>query len=160
MHCISVSETELKLNSPSCKLIFRTDTHFNNRADWWCIRGGRTKCQPDKMPTGHNANQRLAFCPDFFLWLAFCPSQLFGWHFVRTTSTCFGFFFQIMKIVFQITFHKITKSRKTERRKDCTHPQCLNLTLVLGPPITSPKTAELFPKQFIPKKHRLFLHNS
>ena len=24
--------------------------------DW----GGRTKCQPDKMPTGHNANQRLA----------------------------------------------------------------------------------------------------
>ena len=31
-----------------------------------------TKCQPDKMPTGHNANKRLAFCPDFFLWLAFC----------------------------------------------------------------------------------------
>ena len=54
--------------------------------------GGRTKCQPDKMPTGHNANQRLAFCPDFFLWLAFCPSQLFGWHFVRTISTCFGIF--------------------------------------------------------------------
>ena len=27
--------------------------------------GVRTKCQPDKMPTGHNANQRLAFCPDF-----------------------------------------------------------------------------------------------
>ena len=29
----------------------------------------------DKMPTGRNANQRLAFCPDFLLWLAFCPSQ-------------------------------------------------------------------------------------
>ena len=54
------------------------------------LRGGRTKCQPDKMPTGHNANQRLAFCPDLFLWLAFCLSQLFGWHFVRTISTCFG----------------------------------------------------------------------
>ena len=51
------------------------------------------------MPTGHNANQRLAFCPDFFLWLAFCPSQLFGWHFVR-----------IMKITFQITFHEKAKS--------------------------------------------------
>ena len=53
-------------------------------------KGGRTKCQPDKMPTGHNANQRLAFCPGFFQLLAFCPSQLFGWHFVRTISTCFG----------------------------------------------------------------------
>ena len=39
--------------------------------------GVRTKCQPDKMPTGHNANQRLAFCPDLSLWLAFCPSQIF-----------------------------------------------------------------------------------
>ena len=39
------------------------------------MKGGRTKCQPDKMPTGRNANQKLAFCPDFFLWLAFCPSQ-------------------------------------------------------------------------------------
>ena len=58
----------------------------------WVTYGGRTKCQPDKMPTGHNANQRLAFCPYFFLWLAFCPSQLFGWHFVRTISTCFGIF--------------------------------------------------------------------
>ena len=37
------------------------------------FNGGRTKCQPDKMPTGRNANQRLAFCPDFFLWLAFRP---------------------------------------------------------------------------------------
>ena len=46
-------------------------------------RGVRTKCQPDKMPTGHNASQRLAFCPDLFLWLAFCLSQLFGWHFVQ-----------------------------------------------------------------------------
>ena len=36
---------------------------------------GRTKCQPDKMATGQNANQRLAFCPHFLLWLAFCPSQ-------------------------------------------------------------------------------------
>ena len=33
------------------------------------------KCQPDKMPTGRNANQRLALCPDFLFWLAFCPSQ-------------------------------------------------------------------------------------
>ena len=29
----------------------------------------------DKMPFGQNANQRLAFCTDFFLWLAFCLSQ-------------------------------------------------------------------------------------
>ena len=65
------------------------------------------------MPTGHNANQRLAFCPDFFLWLAFCPSQLFGWNFVRTISTCFGIFFQILKIIFQITFHKKAKSIST-----------------------------------------------
>ena len=28
---------------------------------------GRTKCQPDKMATGQNANQRLAFCPPQFL---------------------------------------------------------------------------------------------
>ena len=27
------------------------------------------------MPTAQNANQRLAFCPVFFLLLAFCPSQ-------------------------------------------------------------------------------------
>ena len=27
------------------------------------------------MPFGQNANQRLAFCTDFFLWLAFCLSQ-------------------------------------------------------------------------------------
>ena len=26
--------------------------------------------------SGRNANQKLAFCPDFFLWLAFCPSQI------------------------------------------------------------------------------------
>ena len=37
--------------------------------------GVRKKCQLDKMPTRQNANQRLAFCPDFLLWLAFCPSQ-------------------------------------------------------------------------------------
>ena len=49
------------------------------------------------MPTGHNANQRLAFCPDFYLWLAFCPSQIFGWHFVRTISTCFGILSQSWK---------------------------------------------------------------
>ena len=29
------------------------------------LQGVWTKCQPDKMPTGHNANQRLTFCPDF-----------------------------------------------------------------------------------------------
>ena len=51
--------------------------------------GALRRCA-DKMPTGHNANQRLAFCPAFFQWLAFCPSQLFGWHFVRTISSCFG----------------------------------------------------------------------
>ena len=75
--------------------------------DWmgWMVIGGRTKCQPDKMPIGHNANQRLALCPDFFsvvgilsapnFWLAFCPDHLnMFWHFVG-----------IMKITFQITFH-------------------------------------------------------
>ena len=56
--------------------------HLPNR------QGGRTKCQPDKMPTGQNANLGWHFVRDFFLWLAFCPDQLFGWHFVRTISTC------------------------------------------------------------------------
>ena len=42
------------------------------------LQGGRTKCQLDKMPTGRNANQRLAFWPDFFLWLAFRP-DFFLW---------------------------------------------------------------------------------
>ena len=59
---------------------------------WQCgyRRGGRTKCQPDKMPTGQNANLGWHFVRDFFLWLAFCPDQLFGWHFVRTISRCLG----------------------------------------------------------------------
>jgi len=35
----------------------------------------QTKCQPDKIPTRQNANQRLDFCQDFLLWLTFCPSQ-------------------------------------------------------------------------------------
>ena len=47
-----------------------------------------TKCQPDKMPTGQNANLGWHFVRDFCLWLAFCPDQLFGWHFVRTISAC------------------------------------------------------------------------
>ena len=71
------SETCSRRNQ-TCRMLIRTSP------------GVRTKCQPDKMPTRHNANQRLAFCPDLSLWLAFCPSQLFGWHFVRTISTCFG----------------------------------------------------------------------
>ena len=57
------------------------------------------------MPTGHNANQRLAFCPDFFLWLAFCSSQLFGWHFVRTISTCFGILSESWKCLFRSYWH-------------------------------------------------------
>ena len=49
------------------------------------VTGGRTKCQPDKMPTEQNANQRLAFCPSQFLVgilsgtsqhvLALCPNH-------------------------------------------------------------------------------------
>ena len=45
------------------------------------------------MPTGQNANQKLAFCPDFYcgwhivrpnFWLAFCPDHIYMfWHFVR-----------------------------------------------------------------------------
>ena len=61
--------------------------------------GGRTKCQPDKMPTGHNANQRLAFCPEHL--------NMF-WH-----------FFQIMKIIFQITFHKMWFSWFRQNAKTC-----------------------------------------
>ena len=57
---------------------------------WLSQDGGRTKCQPDKMPTGQNANLGWHFVCDFFLWLAFCPDQLFGWHFVRTISRCLG----------------------------------------------------------------------
>ena len=38
--------------------------------------GALRRCA-DKMPTGHNANQRLAFCPGLSLWLASCPSQIF-----------------------------------------------------------------------------------
>ena len=53
--------------------------------------GGRTKCQPDKMPTGQNANLGWHFVRDFFsmvgilsgptFWLAFCPDHLkMSWH--------------------------------------------------------------------------------
>ena len=56
----------------------------------YLITGVWTKCQPDKMPTGQNANLGWHFVRDFFLWLAFCPDQLFGWHFVRTISRCLG----------------------------------------------------------------------
>ena len=53
--------------------------------------GGRTKCQPDKMPTGQNANLGWHFVRDFFsmvgilsgptFWLAFCPGHLnMSWH--------------------------------------------------------------------------------
>ena len=56
--------------------------------------GGRTKCQPDEMPTGQNANLGWHFVRDFFsvvgilsrptFWLAFCPGHLnMFWHFVR-----------------------------------------------------------------------------
>ena len=59
---------------------FQTDTLY--------LAGVWTKCQPDKMPTGQNANLGWHFVRAFFsLWLAFCPDQLFGWHFVRTIST-------------------------------------------------------------------------
>ena len=50
-----------------------------------------TKCQPDKMPTGQNANLGWHFVRDFFsmvgilsgptFWLAFCPDHLkMSWH--------------------------------------------------------------------------------
>ena len=53
--------------------------------------GGRTKCQPDKMPTGQNATLGWHFVRDFFsmvgilsrptFWLAFCPDHLnMSWH--------------------------------------------------------------------------------
>ena len=38
-------------------LVLRDD----NAEEVFCV-GVQTKCQPDKMPTGHNANQMLAFC--------------------------------------------------------------------------------------------------
>ena len=55
------------------------------------LKGGRTKCQPDKMPTGQNANLGWHFVRDFFsmvgilsgptFWLAFCPDHLnMSWH--------------------------------------------------------------------------------
>ena len=51
-----------------------------------------TKCQPDEMPTGQNANLGWHFVRDFFsvvgilsgptFWLAFCPDHLnMSWHF-------------------------------------------------------------------------------
>ena len=65
-------------------IFFLTNMEWSHRFRY-SLRGVRTECQPDKMPTRQNANQRLAFCldfflwlafrPDFFLWLAFCPSQ-------------------------------------------------------------------------------------
>ena len=59
------------------------------------LQGGRTKCQLDKMSTGRNANQRLAFCPDFFLgWhfvrLAFCPVGILSAHLEGTPHTSNG----------------------------------------------------------------------
>ena len=69
------------------------------------------KCGQCHYPTvcGQNANERLAYCPDFYcgwhfvrpnFWLAFCLDHLnMFWHFVT-----------IMKITFQITFHKKAKS--------------------------------------------------
>ena len=81
-----VRKMHILIKSWSLHVLFEICLHTSIYWQW----GVRTKCQPDKMPTGHNANQRLAFCPDLFLWLAFCPSQLFGWHFVRTITTCFG----------------------------------------------------------------------
>ena len=56
-----------------------------------CFQGGRTKCQPDKMPTEQNANLGWHFVRDFFsvvgilsgstFWLAFCPDHLkMSWH--------------------------------------------------------------------------------
>ena len=49
-------------------------------------KGVWTKCQPDKMPTGQNANLGWHFVRDFFsvvgilsgstFWLAFCPDHL------------------------------------------------------------------------------------
>ena len=80
---------EMVLTKMRCEMFFN-DEDVGGGGGGGGVGGGRTKCQPDKMPTGHNANQRLAFCPDFFLWLAFCPPQLFGWHFVRTILTSFG----------------------------------------------------------------------
>ena len=45
-----------------------------------------------------NANQRLAFCPDFLLWLAFCPSQfLVG--ILSGPSHMFSYLVRIMKNV-------------------------------------------------------------
>ena len=51
-----------------------------------CYVGVWTKCQPDKMPTGQNANLGWHFVRDFFsvvgilsgptFWLAFCPDHL------------------------------------------------------------------------------------
>ena len=70
------------------KMRFRICKQLNGWRDG--ESGGRTKCQPDIMPTKGSV-------PTF--WLAFCPDHLnMFWH-----------FFQIPKIIFQITFHKIAK---------------------------------------------------
>ena len=65
------------------------------------IFGGRTKCQPDKMPTGQNANLGWHFVRDFFsmvgilsgptFWLAFCPDHLnMSWHPPPNIRVCVG----------------------------------------------------------------------
>ena len=102
--CQESSATEAREKDPPWSPIFtwRKPPRFGKgndlvRAREWeynlrgCVDKMPTGQMPTgQMPTGHNANQKLAFCPDLFLWLAFCLSQLFGWHFVRTISTCFG----------------------------------------------------------------------
>ena len=62
------------------------------------ISGVWTKCQPDKMPTGQNANLGWHFVRDFFsmvgilsgptFWLAFCPDHLnMSWHPLPTSES-------------------------------------------------------------------------
>ena len=59
----------------------------------------RTKCQPKVgILSGLFSVVGILSVPTF--WLAFCPDHL----------NMFQHFFQIMKIIFQITFHKIAKS--------------------------------------------------
>ena len=74
-----------------CQYLPNIVQHFlipTQNPDW---KGVWTKCQPDKMPTGQNANLGWHFVRDFFsmvgilsgptFWLAFCPDHLnMSWH--------------------------------------------------------------------------------
>ena len=83
------SEQKMKGNQLSILItyciIIQTYKIFCPACSWnYPVPGGKTKCrQTNKLPT-----ERLAFCPFFFV-VGVLSVPIFGWHYVRTVSTCF-----------------------------------------------------------------------